>query len=105
MDLNDVREFAKMGAEVVERLNAGTVTIGGETYAAAVGKDPLTSGAARGGEFYEGDRIVHIRKEILPVKPERKTAVTLEGTLWTVVSSKGEEAAAVVWSLHLKPRN
>jgi len=105
MDLNDVREFAKMGAEVVEKLNKGTVTIAGVDYAAAVGKDPLTSGAARGGEFYEGDRIVHIRKEVLAEKPARKTTVTLEGKLWTVVSSKGEEAAAVVWSLHLKPRN
>jgi hypothetical protein len=105
MELSDVRAFAEMGAEVVERLNAGTITIAGETYAAAVGKDPLTSSSARGGEFFEGDRIVHIRKEILATKPERKTTVTLEGKLWTVVSSKGDEAAAVVWSLHLKPRN
>lgn len=105
MELSDVLAFAEMGAAQVEKLNEGTVTIGGSNYQAAIGSVPLEVSSGAGGEYYEGVLLVHVRKMFLPVKPELKTKVTARGRTWSIFQVKGDEPAAVVWSLHLDPRN
>jgi hypothetical protein len=105
MDLDSVRAFAALGAITVEGLCSGSITIAGVTYPAAVGSVPLAETSVIGGESYQGELLVHVQKVNLATKPPLKTTVVTQGRKWTVFMVKGDEPAAVVWSLHLEPRN
>lgn len=104
MDPSDVAAFALQGGLMAEQLNEGQITIGNTTYPAAVGRAPLEEQVTGGGFVTEGQRLVRVRKAVLPTMPPVGTKATIEGRVWVVKSATGKDLDPK-WTLRMEPHS
>lgn len=104
MNRSDAAAFAARGAVVIEGLHGDTIRIGGIDYPAAVGTPPLEGSSQLGGETFEGELLIQVRKTVLLEKPALKTKVRTKGRDWVVIRASGNDVDAV-WTLRLEPPN
>lgn len=99
--MEGIVDFLEEEAVFLEQVYPGTLVMDGESYAVARGGEEWELERQRGGYEDESEARVRVRKSLVPVRPVKRKAVTLDGRPY-VVDDVQERTGGVVWVLSLK---
>lgn len=94
-------EFLLAAQIVLESLYPATLVVGGTSYPCARGGDEWELERQRGGFDDESEARVRVRTSLMPTRPEKNTAATLDGRNF-VIDDVARATGDVAWAITLR---